>query len=144
MQRYAEAKARIAARTRQHGPPAASLSARDELVSLINEMRPSDPHVIPGGRWPEALANQILAAGYRKPRSVTTAEELDAQPEWTMIRVVKRKGHQFATCFEKVGSNRWMALDPTDKSDGEDLWDAQIIVRFNEDITVLYVPEEAR
>lgn len=52
---------------------------RDELTQIIDD------------RWhgygynPQGAADAILAAGYRKPRTVTTVEELDALPEGTII-----------------------------------------------------------
>ncbi|MDF3308742.1 hypothetical protein P3H15_27365 [Rhodococcus sp. T2V] len=88
--------------------------------------------------WSRAIA----AEAKLKPRKLTDVEGLNALPEWSAIRVVKRKGHDFATYYEKVGRHRWLALDPGDKADGEDTWHAEEILRFNEEITVLYVPED--
>lgn len=47
------------------------MNARDELAAIIDD------------RWhgygynPQGAADAILAAGYRKPRTITNAEELD-------------------------------------------------------------------
>jgi len=52
---------------------------RDELTQIIDD------------RWhgygynPQGAAEAILAAGYRKPRTVTTVEELDALAEHAVI-----------------------------------------------------------
>lgn len=50
------------------------MSERDELAGIIADAaRKSD-----AAHWPEAAAMAALATGYRKPRTITTAEELDA------------------------------------------------------------------
>jgi hypothetical protein len=45
------------------------------------------------------LADAILAIGYRKPAVVTTAEELDALPSWSVVLV--SKGHAGTAAAEK-------------------------------------------
>lgn len=53
---------------------------RDELIDIIDN------------RWhgygysPEGSADAILASGYRKPRTITTVEELNALPVRSVIR----------------------------------------------------------
>ena len=47
---------------------------RDELTKLISS------------RHTMAAADAILAAGYRKPRTITTVEELDALPVEAVVR----------------------------------------------------------
>ncbi|KIA72711.1 hypothetical protein ANMWB30_24790 [Arthrobacter sp. MWB30] len=51
---------------------------RDELAEVIGEALGADAD-IHDTSWYEdgAIADKILAAGYRKPRTVTTVEELD-------------------------------------------------------------------
>jgi hypothetical protein len=49
------------------------MSARDELGELISS------------RHTMAAADAILAAGYSKPRMITTAEELDALPDDSVV-----------------------------------------------------------
>ena len=49
------------------------MSARDELAKLISS------------RHTMAAADAILDAGYRKPRTITTVEELDALPEGSIV-----------------------------------------------------------
>jgi hypothetical protein len=64
------------------------MSERDELAKLLFTLPVSDRG---GDTAPEIInlcdeaAQAILAAGYNKPRTVTTVEELDALPEGTTI-----------------------------------------------------------
>ncbi|MEV7472258.1 hypothetical protein AB0N33_00910 [Pseudarthrobacter oxydans] len=60
---------------------------RDELVKLIAEADGSG-HFLRNGRnfAYGPLADAILAAGYRRPRQVTTVEELDALPVGSVVR----------------------------------------------------------
>jgi hypothetical protein len=48
---------------------------RDELARII-----ASSHT-------NAAVDAILAAGYRKPQQVTTVEELEALPAWSIVRV---------------------------------------------------------
>lgn len=62
------------------------MNERDELAKVISEAL----GVVTGifdttDAEDSGLAAIILAAGYRKPRQVTTAEELDALPEGTKL-----------------------------------------------------------
>ena len=60
---------------------------RDELAELI--LRNFHPCATGGSSWrlnPDKAAVDILAAGYRKPRTITTAEELDALPVDSVVR----------------------------------------------------------
>lgn len=50
------------------------MSEREELLSLIESTGPS-----------LRLANAILAAGYRKPRTISTLEEVDALPRKAVV-----------------------------------------------------------
>ena len=79
------------------------MNAREELAAVIIEhpwlasyqelytgICPSCPglKIHGGGNSPahaDHLADAILAAGYRKPRTITTREELDALPSGTAI-----------------------------------------------------------
>lgn len=57
----------------------AELRARDELAEIIDD------------RWhgygynPQGIADAILAAGYRKPRVITTTKEVDALPDMSIV-----------------------------------------------------------
>ncbi|AOY72064.1 hypothetical protein ARZXY2_2534 [Arthrobacter sp. ZXY-2] len=57
-----------------------------------------------------AIADDILAAGYRKPRTVTTTEELDTLPDGVII--MDGRG----SCREGLrtmgGGNVWRAMGP--------------------------------
>ena len=61
------------------------MSARSELVQIytdtLNEGHGIVSRTVQGNR----AAGAILAAGYRKPRTITTAEELDALPAKSVI-----------------------------------------------------------
>jgi hypothetical protein len=52
------------------------MSARDELAAVIEQAYDLNE----GMATFELLAHATIAAGYRKPRTITTAEELDALP----------------------------------------------------------------
>lgn len=84
------------------------LTEREELIELLDSERwkpieadPSDDYS--GGIAEQSnpsVADAILAAGYRKSRTITTVEELDALPTSTVVMdgtgegVVYRKMHQ--------------------------------------------------
>ncbi|TQJ60500.1 hypothetical protein FBY30_2768 [Arthrobacter sp. SLBN-83] len=65
------------------------MNARDELAALAREAiyKPAASSLVT-----HDIADAILAAGYRKPRTITTAEELDALPVGS---VVLRNGRAF-------------------------------------------------
>ncbi|MFF1382812.1 hypothetical protein ACFVWT_04525 [Arthrobacter sp. NPDC058288] len=57
------------------------MSGRDELARDIDDVLYTDSFygdMFRNGQSRETLIDAILAAGYRKPRTITTAEELDA------------------------------------------------------------------
>lgn len=64
------------------------MSARDELAKLLFRHSVSDGCGDTVGEIADLCdkaADAILAAGYRKPRTVTTVEELDALPQGTKL-----------------------------------------------------------
>ncbi|WP_371053669.1 hypothetical protein [Rhodococcus gordoniae] len=69
------------------------MNDRDELESVLvnvlsNAMNYPDPVVMLGkdtGPLREKVVDAILAAGYRKPYTITTADELDALPPGTVM-----------------------------------------------------------
>jgi hypothetical protein len=83
------------------------MSERDELAKLLfvtdNDAAPEPEHEWemttrhnPAyAEYAFAMADAILAAGYRKPRTVATAEELDALPNGSIIRDDEGDGWQF-------------------------------------------------
>ena len=90
------------------------MSARDELSALCLSFlkQPTSG----GNSWtltPDALADAILAAGYVKPRVITTLEDLDALPigavcldsEEQMIRIVRKEPYSMS--YSPVPENFW-------------------------------------
>lgn len=70
------------------------MSERDELAKVIfnsnrgnTQIDLQDDRRLKGSQlaWAGYSADAILAAGYRRPRTVTTVEELDALPAGSMI-----------------------------------------------------------
>ena len=106
---------------------------RDELaVFLVN-------HDIAVGNFvsrPKAYdgrADAILAAGYRKPRTITTVEELDALPDGTII-LSEVGGCWEAGEWRGHGMNWWKEPGRREIAHSEDL---------ALPATVLYTPEAA-
>lgn len=67
---------------------------RDELAAMRGELAEltADAAERDDDDWMTEAADAILAAGYRKPRTITTTEELDALPVGS---VVLRNGRAF-------------------------------------------------
>ncbi|WP_341394047.1 hypothetical protein [Arthrobacter sp. G119Y2] len=62
------------------------MSARDELardLKSIEATQTSLEHTLSFHAW---TAEALIAKGYRKPRTITTVEELDALPRGSVIR----------------------------------------------------------
>lgn len=57
---------------------------RDELAEIIDAGYVTSTSDCPFDHGPE-IAESIIAAGYRKPRTITTSEELDTLPQWSAI-----------------------------------------------------------
>jgi len=60
-------------------------TARDELQDLIDDTAVGSRFDGVGVSNPDVIADSILAAGYRKPRTITTVEELDALPVGSVV-----------------------------------------------------------
>ena len=80
---------------------------REELIGVIYST-PAPRVQLPRSVWPfpvtvTELADQILAAGYRKPWTVETVEELDALPDGSLVLadgdVYRRKTNNIAPGF---------------------------------------------
>lgn len=56
------------------------MSERDELATVLESISENDDY-----DWCLADADALLAAGYRKPRIITTAEELGALPYGSVV-----------------------------------------------------------
>jgi hypothetical protein len=86
------------------------MSARDELAAIIRK-EPGYPA--------SKLADVILAAGYRKPRTITTSAELDALTEGaTIVDMAERLTLEETSfgCLEWVdrhGNACWVELPAT-------------------------------
>jgi hypothetical protein len=95
---------------------------RDELADILlsDALRNSDAY---GREYALAEADVILAAGYRKPRTVTTVAELDALPAGSVIR------ESLLVCI-KWGSGSWGTFSG-------DSYDSS---RIDLPVTVLYTP----
>lgn len=90
----------------------AEVSERDELVQIIMSPESFDsgpPSCGPNDLYAARTADAILAAGYRKPRVVTTAEELDALPAESVVLdpstwlFRKREDGRYAVAGSAVG-----------------------------------------
>jgi len=111
------------------------MSARDELADVIawryHAANPR-PTVLDG-----AVADAILAAGYSKPRTITTVEELDALANGTVIRTA---GVEYE-CDPRVavksgfwhGESEWFTADDSEWCLSSDELD-------DLPVTVLYEP----
>lgn len=67
------------------------MSEREELATTILAYFHPSPYA--GESWrldPTSAADVILAAGYRRPRTITTVEELEALPDLSVILDVDR------------------------------------------------------
>ena len=62
------------------------MSAREELAELVGKTLGEVAGIYDTSTAEDReLADALLAAGYSKPRTITTVEELDALPENTVI-----------------------------------------------------------
>lgn len=80
----------------------------DELARIIDD------------RWhgygynPQGAAAAIIAAGYSKPRTITTATELDALRRFTVIRSAEGVVYEKQTMWHEAGSRDlvyWPAIE---------------------------------
>lgn len=95
-----------------------STNERDELARII---APELPDVDIDGGVSRGIADAVLNAGYRKPRTITTVEELDALPEDSIIR----EGESVVAT--RIGDSWWYPTGPFEP---------------NLPVTVLHNPEE--
>ncbi|MGJ5667776.1 hypothetical protein QLG13_07895 [Rhodococcus aetherivorans] len=102
---------------------------RDELARIIMAPR---MHTNASGDKQRAIADAILASGYRKPRTITTVEEALALPEGSVIRSSK-DGYVFEMTEPSYG--RPQGIGP-----GDDL--TTHIDEWYLPATVLWMPEE--
>lgn len=83
------------------------MTTRDELAKLLTET--SRAYIGEYGAYVDEveaphLADAILAAGYSKPRTITTATELDALRRFTVIRSAEGVVYEKQTMWHEAGS----------------------------------------
>lgn len=90
------------------------MSERDELMEILHQTATADRVKSAAlTRTPvvmakvEETADAILAAGFRKPRTITTAEELDALPFESVLR--DAQGHVLER-WGGPGENVWVTV----------------------------------
>lgn len=99
------------------------MSARDELAELlqvnVTDSLPVDPSRTEIQQQVETAVDVLIAAGYTKPRTIETTEELDALPDMTVIRtaagtitnLIGKDAHLFG--YEKPAARGVLALPAT-------------------------------
>ena len=106
------------------------MSGRDELAAVVYKARWVDGIKDVNLMTDSALADAILAAGYRKPRTITTAEELDALDNGALIRT--RVGQCWEAAKLAGGENLWRTLGPAK------VLSSEVLGRWNLPATVLH------
>lgn len=107
---------------------------RDELAGVIHDSLYPGAYREDRMTWPQGIfveADAILAAGYKKPRTITTAEELDALPVGSVIL------DPIGLSLHKNEFTGWRA------SNGAKDITAEMLQREALPATVLYTPEES-
>lgn len=109
------------------------MSERDELAEIIQDCG----EYIPGSHAddyvsPNKAADAILAAGYRKPRIITTAEELDALPVGSVVLDNDGYGEVYQKAARRPAGIKWYETGYAIH------WDS---LELNLPATVLYSPE---
>ncbi|MDQ5861777.1 MAG: hypothetical protein M3536_05895 [Actinomycetota bacterium] len=94
------------------------MSERDELAAVIRGNRAPWVTNTEHHEMEQAQADAILAAGYRKPRTITTAAELDALPVGSVIRTSGHEDHFDPRVAVKTGF--WMSESEWEVADAED------------------------
>ena len=84
------------------------MSARDELAALIESGYAGDDSDCPYEHAP-SIADAILAAGYTKPRTIATAEELHALPVRSVLLTYGNKFGPLAV--QKLSTDEPAGLD---------------------------------
>jgi len=81
------------------------MSARDELAGILKENRAPWVTNTEHREMEQTQATAILAAGYRKPRTITTFEELDALPDGVLV--LTEQGGYWESIKRMDGLNWW-------------------------------------
>jgi len=93
------------------------MSERDELARKLDEWLDDEAPL--NLRRYVPVADAILAAGYRRPRTVTTVEELDALANESLILDATSKCREGLTSIE--GRNWWRAMGPSKVLESKDI-----------------------
>ncbi|MCC4300403.1 hypothetical protein [Rhodococcus sp. 3-2] len=109
--------------------------ARDELVHILAGAVLDNPGGI--GTLPQHAADQIIAAGWLKPRTVNSAAELDALKPGTVLRFPDGEIGMIMVTHDKRHVIGYPGILPT-----AELADASQHC-FGDGITVLFTPGEA-
>lgn len=96
---------------------------RDELARIIKSPENFDGGPVscgPNDVYAARTADAILAAGYRKPRQVTTVEELDALPNGTVVmdchgEVARKLTYGWRVLVSESGFDAWLS-DPLEET----------------------------
>jgi hypothetical protein len=87
------------------------MSTRDELARVIHDSLYPGAYREDRMTWPQGIfveADAILAAGYSKPRTITTAEELDTLPNGSVVLSdVYISNHGQAISFQRWEDGLW-------------------------------------
>lgn len=88
------------------------MSDRDEIVVIIDRKLSTNCAEALGDNWPYDVAEEILARGYRKPRTITEVVELNALPHRSVV--IEKSGgacqkDRLGDWLEPGGSRRFKA-----------------------------------
>ena len=86
------------------------MSERNELADILNEATFEDGLPTIDFTELQRAADAILAAGYRKPRTVTTAAELDALPMDSAVGCFDSADGTLLQVYSQNVHGEWMAL----------------------------------
>ncbi len=118
------------------------MSTRDELIEAAHSAicETNLDHCIEWRGKCAKATDAILAAGYRKPHTVTTAAELADLPDNSVVLVD-------VTAYQKHGHDAWAGADWNDEYDYTAADLIREASRYNTQtphITVIYTPGETR
>jgi len=92
------------------------MSARDELATVVHRRICEDSlsDCLEDEGYCVKAANEILAAGYSKPRTITTAEELVALPNGTVVmdgkgEVARKLVYGWRVLVSESGFDAWLS-----------------------------------
>ena len=113
------------------------MSAREELAAILDCELEKSPDLL-DDEWMGVVADAILAAGYRKPRTADTVEELDALPNGTKL-IEPHNGHIW---FKRGDKWRCTCAWETDTAESWDDTSAELLDESSGNtLVVLYAPE---